>query len=444
MPTTALDETVTHLRRLIQIDTRNPPGNEMPLARYLDATLAAAGIETHLFEPVANRGALVGRIRGNGAQPPVLIAAHMDVVDVEREKWIHDPLGGEIDDGYLYGRGAIDDKGMLATNLVAMLRIKREIVDAGLPLARDVVFVATSDEEMGGPIGLEWLLEKHRELIDAEFALNEGGRIRIVDGRPLYAAVQTTEKVSHIVELHARGVGGHASIPLPDNPVARMARAVACVATHQEPVRLLPTTRQFFSQLAAIWPDREAAAAMADVTSTDEATVERACSALCHVPTFNAVLRTGISPTVLRAGTLHNVIPSEASATLSVRTLPGDSIGDVLDRLRTSIGDASIDIVLASTDRGAPVSDHESLMFSTIRDAIRALDPAIVTVPYMSTGATESALLREAGIQTYGLLPFPVDEGDESRMHGHDERVPIASLDFGQQLVFDVLRRIAG
>jgi acetylornithine deacetylase/succinyl-diaminopimelate desuccinylase-like protein len=438
-----LDETAAHLRRLIQIDTRNPPGNELPLARYLHQTLAAAGIETHLFEPVSNRAALVARLRGNGKHEPVLIAAHMDVVDVEREKWIHDPLGGEIDDGYLYGRGAIDDKGMLAVNLVTMLRLKREILDAGRELTRDVLFVATSDEEMGGPIGLEWLLEKKRHLVRAEFALNEGGRIRIVDGKPLYAAIQTTEKVSHVVELRARGPGGHASVPLPGNPVARIARAVACVADHQEPIRLLPTTRQFFSKLSSIWPEADVAAAMADIASGEDSVVERGCTALCGIPMFNAVLRTGISPTIIAGGMRHNVIPTEAMATLSVRTLPGDDINQVVERLRTAVNDEDIDIAIISTGSDAPVSDHTSPMFAAMDEAIRSLDQSIVTVPYMSTGATESALLRQAGVQTYGLLPFPLDADDESRMHGHDERVPLASLGFGARVVFNALQNIA-
>lgn len=442
-PNALLDETAGHLRRLIQIDTRNPPGNEMPLARYLDQTLSAAGIETHLYEPVANRAALVARIKGTGRKLPVLIAAHMDVVDVERDKWRHDPLGGEIDGGYLYGRGAIDDKGMLAVNLVTMLRIKREIVDAGGQLERDVVFIATSDEETGGDIGLAWLIQHHAHLVAAEFALNEGGRIRMIEGRPLYAAVQTTEKVSHVVEITARGPGGHASVPLPGNAVARVARAVACIAEHKEPIRLLPTTRQFFSRLASIWPEEHIAAAMADIGSADQSIVERGCSALCSIPMYDAVLRTGISPTIIAGGSRHNVIPTEATAVFSIRTLPNDPIDGVIERLRAAVDDPSIEFNLLSTSFDAPVSDHESPMFAAIRDAIAAEEPSIVTVPYMSTGATESSLLRSAGVQTYGLLPFPLDADDESRMHGHDERVPLASLGFGTRVVFNAIRNIA-
>lgn len=438
-----LDETVAHLRRLIQFDTSNPPGNELAAANYLRTTLEKAGIETRLVEPVAGRGALIARIRGNGAAQPILVAAHLDVVGVERERWSVDPFAGETRDGYVYGRGAIDDKGMLAVNLMAMLRLKRELVDRGTALDRDVIFAATPDEETGGQYGLGWLIEHHPELIRAEFALNEGGRIRVVNGRPLYAAVQTTEKTANVVAVTARGPAGHASIPLEGNAVARLARAVAAIVAHESPIRLLPTVREFFARLAVVWPDEEVADAMADVASEDATAIARGCHALSRLPVYNAVLRTGLSPTIMRAGERANVIPTEGVATFSVRTLPGDSIDDLIERLRAIVDDPFVDIALRSRGTDAPASDHQSIMFSAIRDAVTALDPEIVTVPYMSTGATESAHLRAWGVQTFGLLPFPLAPADEARMHGHDERVPVSALGFGVDLVFDIVRRMA-
>src|SRR3712207_1267422 len=180
--------------------------------------------------------------------------AHMDVVGVEAAQWSVEPFGGVVRDGYLYGRGAIDDKGMVAANLVAMLLLKRHVVDAGGTLSRDVVFVANADEEASGRLGMAWLLEHHPELARAEFALNEGGRTRVVGGRALYLAVQNTEKVPHVVTVTARGPGGHASVPLPGNAIGRLGRALDRIAAHREPVQLNATTRRFFAELARVWP----------------------------------------------------------------------------------------------------------------------------------------------------------------------------------------------
>ena len=439
-----LDETVAHLSRMIQIDTTNPPGNELLLARYIASVLETAGIETRLFEPAASRAALVARLRGNGTARSLLLLAHMDVVAAEPEEWSTDPFGGEIRDGFLYGRGAIDDKGMLAANLMVMLLLARVLARGTTALTRDVVFVATSDEEAGGEWGIEWLAKHHPELLDAEFALNEGGRIRVVEGVPLYAAVQTAEKVSNIVSVSARGSGGHAAIPLADNPVALLARAISRIAAHREPVRLIPTTREFFKELSRVWPHADEARAMRELVTSGPFRAARAAERLSRIPVFNAVLRTGISPTVIAGGHVRNVIPTTATATLSVRTLPGDSIDDLVQRLRDVVGDTRVEIEVASRGTNAPASDFHSPMFAALRASVAELDPSIATVPYLSTGATDSAHLRAMGIQAYGVLPFPLEQSDENRMHGADERVPLESLLFGTRLLFSTVARICG
>ena len=438
------DEVVGHLRRLIQIDTINPPGNEMVLARYLDQTLRAAGIETHLFEPVADRAAIVGRVRAaRPTSPPILLLAHMDVVGVAREAWTTDPFGGDVIDGYVYGRGAIDDKGMLTVNMMTLLLLRRLLESGRHQLTRDVVFVATSDEEAGGTIGTEWLIANHPELMRAEFALNEGGRIRVVDGRPLYAAIQCAEKVSNVVAVTATGPGGHASVPLPGNPVARLARAVSLISDHREPVVLLPTTRGFLAGLAEVWPQPDERAAMAELASDDAARQERGARTLSATPLFDAILRTGISPTMLDAGVRHNVIPTEARAILSVRTLPGESIDAVVDRLRDVVSDPAVHLEVTHRGHDAPPSDASSSAFAALRDSLHEIDPSIAAVPYLSTGATESAFLRRWGVPTYGILPFPLTMDDETRMHGHDERVPVDALGFALRLISGFVARLA-
>src|SRR5918993_1334661 len=429
-------ETVAHLQRMIRINTVNPPGNELGVAQYLDSTLKSAGIETHLFEPAPGRAAFVARLRGDGSRRPVIIMGHMDVVGVERAKWTVDPFAAEIKDGYVYGRGAIDDKGMLAANLQTMLLLKKHVLDAGGKLSRDVVFVANSDEEAGGDYGMGWLIANHRELIDAEFVLNEGGRTRIVRGKPLYVAVQNTEKVPHTVTVTARGPGGHASVPLKANAITRLGRALAAIGAHQEPTQVNPTTREFFGQLATVWPDANERRAMADVASRDSARVMRGARVLGRTPVFDAVLRTGISATILAGGIRSNVIPTDATATLNIRTLPGQSIDGVVRRLERVVNDSLVEFKIATRGTDAPASDFNSPMFAAIRDAASALDPSLTTVPYLSTGATDSARLRAWGMQAFGLLPFPMNQDDEERMHGNDERVPLASLEFGTKLVY--------
>lgn len=439
----ALWECIAHLQALIRMDTINPPGREIGVARYLDDVLRGAGIETTLMEPAPGRAALVARVRGNGRKRPVLMMAHMDVVGVERDQWKTNPFGGEILDGYLYGRGAIDDKGMLAVNLQAMLLIQHHLVRAGRTIDRDVIFLATSDEEAGGEFGIDWVIANHPAILEAEFALNEGGRVREVDGRPLYAAVQCGEKIPHNLRLVATGTPGHAAIPLRDNAVVRLGRAVAIAGTHREPLDVGPITRRFFAGLSSLWPDEALRAAFADVSSGSPRRQEAGARVLESQPVFNAVLRNGISPTMLHAGVRANVIPGEASATLNVRLLPGQSIEELVGRLRAAIGDDQVRIVVESRGDEAPPSPDDSEMFVAIRDAVSALAPGVPALPFLSTGATDSAPLRKAGVRAYGLLPFPLTEEDEGRMHGHDERVSVSSLQFAVRLTWQVMTRIA-
>jgi acetylornithine deacetylase/succinyl-diaminopimelate desuccinylase-like protein len=439
----ASKETLANLQAMIRMNTVNPPGNELEVAQFLEGQLKAAGIETHLFQPAPGRGALVARIRGDGSKQPVLIMGHMDVVGVERDHWSVDPFAAEVKDGYLYGRGAIDDKGMLAANLETMLLLKRNVIDRGGTLSRDVIFVANSDEEQSGEWGMGWLIKHHPELIKAEIALNEGGRTRIVGGRRLYVAVQNTEKVPHTVTLTARGPGGHASIPLAGNAILRLGRALAKIGDYKEPVQVNPTTRQFFSELSRVWPVAAERKAMADVASTDTRRVQRGARMLERIPVFDAVLRNGISATILQGGIRTNVIPTEATAKLNVRTLPGQSIDGVVRRLKSVVNDSLVDITVTDRGEDSPASDFHSPMFTAIRESVAALDPSMTVVPYLSTGATDSARLRKWGMQAFGLLPFPMNQDDEDRMHGNDERVPLASLDFGTRMIYGAVSRVA-
>jgi len=245
------------------------------------------------------------------------------------------------------------------------------------------------------------------------------------------------------VTVTARGPAGHAAIPLEGNAIFHLGRALSRLADYREPVTLTETTRRFFGLLSRMWPAEEEAQAMADLVSNDSAKSDRGAAILSKTPVFNAVMRNGISATRLTGGVAGNVIPAEASVVLNVRTIPGNSIEDVMERLRACVPDESISFSVAAHSDEAPASDPDSAMFNAIAESARELDPEMTVVPYLSTGGTDSAHLRRIGIDCYGILPFPMKQPDEERMHGHDERVPVASLHFGTRLIFESIRRVA-
>jgi acetylornithine deacetylase/succinyl-diaminopimelate desuccinylase-like protein len=434
-------DVVKDLQAVIRLESVNPPGNELVVARYVHDLLHRHGVESHLYEPAPGRGIVIARVRGTGEQPPLLLMAHMDVVGVEREKWITPPFGGEVLDGYVYGRGAIDDKGMLMTNLHAVLWLQKH-VSSGYQPTRDVVFLATSDEEAGGDHGIDWVMEHHRDQITAGVALNEGGRVRVIDGVPAYAAVQCAEKVPYNVFITARGSGGHAAVPHDGNAIVRLARALARISAHREPLALFDVTRGFFGELASVWPSADVQGAMADLASGDPVREARGAEGLRHIPSLDAVLRTGISPTLVSGGTRSNVIPTEAEATLNIRIMPGGSLDELLGRLRALVDDPVVEFRLKSSGLDAPASSPDSPEYRAIVASLQAVHPGLAVAPYLSTGATDSATLRHAGIPCYGLLPFPLTQEDEDRMHGHDERVRIDALSFGLAVTCGIVSRL--
>ncbi|MCL4424254.1 MAG: M20/M25/M40 family metallo-hydrolase, partial [Firmicutes bacterium] len=241
----ALQEATGHLSRLIQFDTTNPAGNELPAAHYLAEVLRSEGLEPVVVEPAPGRGSVIARLKGTGEKPPLLLLSHLDVVPAVREGWRRDPFGGEVADGEIWGRGALDCKGLTAAWLELVLLLKR----TGHPLQRDVIFAATADEEMGGTWGVKWLSENRFDLIQAEYALNEGGGSAFRIGQQTYYTYQTAEKAICWVRLRARGTGGHASIPLPDNALVYLAKAISALGTRRLPVHVTPTTPDFINAL---------------------------------------------------------------------------------------------------------------------------------------------------------------------------------------------------
>jgi acetylornithine deacetylase/succinyl-diaminopimelate desuccinylase-like protein len=437
--------TLTHLQNLIRINTENPPGNELATALYFDSVFKTVpGVETHVLQVAEGRANFVARIRAaRPTKKPVLVMGHMDVVGADTSKWETDPFVPTIRDGYLYGRGAIDDKGMLAATLVAMTDLARQRES----LSRDVIFLGTAGEEGGPPVGVGTVLEQHRALIgDAEFALNEGGRIRVDEGRVETVNVQTTEKIYYEVVATATGRGGHGSVPLPDNPLAALARAVARVHAWKPPVRLNETTSLYFGRLATIEDDPEVRRAMVEISNPDAkpAAVDSAADVLSRDPLYNAILRTGAALTILNGGFRGNVIPSEGKATFNVRTLPGEDITAIVAEMNRVGGEPSVVFTLdGQPEEAPPPSPVGTALFQAMEEAARAMAPDAVVIPFMSTGATDGSRLRAVGIPTYGILPFPLSDEDEGRMHGDNERVPVEALAWGTEYVYRVLSGVA-
>lgn len=438
----ALDtETLKHFTAIVRMDTSDPPGNERPVADYLVQVLKAEGIETQVFALEPHRPNVVARIKGNGKKRPLLIMAHTDTVNVDPKKWKHPPFSAHREGGHIYGRGTVDDKDNVAAGLMTMLLLKRSQV----ALDRDVIFLAEAGEEGAVQVGIEFMVRQHFAAIDAEFCLAEGGSIIRSGGQAQYGSVQTTEKIPNRLRLVARGVAGHGSVPLRTNAVVRLARAVANVADWQTPMRLNETTRAFFERLAALSPPEEAARYRAILKGDESGSAQEYLAD--KQPRYYSTLRTSISPTIMNAGYRVNVIPSEAEATLDVRALPDEDMEKFIAQLRQVINDPSVEIERAAghSRPGAPPSSLATEAFEVLERAIKR-HYGVVTLPTMSTGATDMAFLRSAGIQCFGIGPM-IDMEDGAKgfgAHSDQERILEDALYKFVRFKWDVVVQLAG
>lgn len=436
------DEVITHLRNILRIDTRNPPGNETRAAEYLRGVLAQEGIAGEIVGPSADRGSLVARLRGDGSAPPLLLMSHTDVVAVEPEKWTHGPFEADIEDGFIYGRGALDMKNMVTMELMTMLLLKR----AGVPLKRDVIYMAAADEEVGGRQGAGWVAQHHPELIQAEYALNEGGGSGFeINGRRYYL-VQTAEKGAARFRLRAKGKPGHGSVPHEDNAILKLAEALVRLRNGQPPIHFTASLRGFITGIASAQPP-EIAQLIMNVLA-DEATADAAIAALPLDELLKeellAMTRNTIAPTMLKAGSQINVIPSEAEASLDGRILPGWTPEMYLGELRAIFGE-DIDIEFINPSE-ALEADPASPLFEAIKDVVRAYDPEATVVPTLITGGTDAKHVADLGIKVYGFAPELYISGlhDWDRVHGHDERINISAMQWGTRVLYDLVARFAG
>jgi acetylornithine deacetylase/succinyl-diaminopimelate desuccinylase-like protein len=433
-------DSVDILQKLVRIDTTNPPGNESDAAEFLKTVLDRERIASEIITLEPRRGNLVARLKGSGKRKPLLLMGHTDVVGVEREKWTVDPFAGVIKDGFLYGRGAIDDKGMTVACLQVLVLLKR----SGMALDRDVIFLAEAGEESSTRVGVNYLVQHHWEKIACEFALNEGGGFREENGRVKFLAVASTEKVPRTLILRAKGTSGHGSRPRLDNAIVHLAAAVAKVGAWQPPARLNETTRTYFSRLAEISSPEQAAMFrnIEDPVLGPKIQEKLRATDISR----NSMLRTSISPTIIKGGFRGNVIPGDAEATLDVRALPDEDMEAFMSTLRSIIDDPNVEVIPQWGEDARPVTPPSRLdteMFQTLERAQKKLFPGAITLPTMLTGATDSAQLRAKGVQCYGLGTIATEE-DANRIHGNDERISLAGLRQYLEFLYAVVVDVAG
>ena len=419
------EEALQHLVELVKINTSNPPGDESLAANYLQTVLASEGIESELYSLDPDRANLVARIKGNGSKRPILIMGHTDVVGVQAERWTEAPFSGLRKDGWVYGRGTLDDKDNATAGLMMMILLKRYAVE----LDRDIIFLAESGEEGTPDVGINFMVDKHWDVIAAEYCLAEGGSGILEDRGVSVVGVQTTEKMPRRVTLIARGTAGHGSVPRTDNAVATLARAVARADAWQTEMRLNETTKAYFERLATISSPDDA------FRYENVANPEETEAIQQHFketfPYHYSVLRTSVVPTVMNAGFRKNVIPSEATAILDIRMLPDEDVDAFYTQLAEVMAEPNVEIVPENIYRpAAPPSGIDNAMFASLEHAANSMYPDAIVVPTMSTGATDMSQVRAKGVPAYGIGPIrSVEELNSGNgAHSDNERVSEEAL----------------
>jgi acetylornithine deacetylase/succinyl-diaminopimelate desuccinylase-like protein len=435
-PNTVGQRTHQYLIDLIRLNTTNPPGNETKVANYLKKVADAEGIPCELLGGNPARLNFIARL-GGAAGRPLLLMAHSDVVPAERAQWTVDPFAATIREGYLYGRGAQDDKSLLASELAVLVELKRR----GLTLRRPVILLSEADEEADSS-GIQWLIKNAYPKIDAEFAINEGGfAFDIASGQRVFQ-IQTAEKIPSRVTLTAHGTAGHGSLPRPDNPVVHLARAITRVADADQPVRLNTTTRRYFREMAKL-PDYHWLGPFLPKLDNSGTAIAAANEIRGRDPELDAQLRSTMSPTMLTAGMKINVIPNVAEAQVDIRRLPDETREEIVARVRRIVNDPAVEVTLAP-GQTMPATEPSSLttqLYQAMEKVFRQPPGRAVVIPYMSRGATDGSFLREKGMAVYGAPVF-IRFNNESRAHGNDERLRLQDLESGANLLLQIVQSV--
>jgi len=425
-------------KEFVEIKSGYSTGATTPVAEAAARRLKAAGFpDADVFVGGASptKANLVVRYRGTGALRPILLLAHTDVVEAKREDWTMDPFTLNERDGYFYGRGTGDDKAQAAVWIANLIRYKRE----GLRPARDIIVALTADEEGGGPYnGVQWLLKNRRDLIDAEYCLNEGGWGESAGGKRISNDVQISEKYVVNYRLEVRNKGGHSSLPVPDNAIYHLAGALDRLAKFSFPLKTNTVTQAYFAAMSSIEEDaiRDD---LAKVANGDKAAMERVARA---TTANNATLRTTCIATQLEGGHAKNALPQLAAATVNCRVLPEDTVADVTATLKRVIADDQVSVAVDGQVESGPPSPMRDDVMGAIRTVTQAMWPGVRAVPMMVMGATDGLYLRAAGIPSYGVQGFFYDR-DDIRFHGQDERIKVQSFYEGQAFLYELVKRLA-
>lgn len=432
----AENEALGYLKAYLKIDTTNPPGNEAKGAEFLAKILRDNGIESQLLECGSGRACVYARLKGNGKKKAVVLLNHIDVVPAKAEDWKHHPFSGEEFDGEIWGRGTLDMKGFGIAELEAMLMLKR----SGVVLDRDLIFLGTPDEEVGGKFGAEWFVKNHAALVkDAEFLLNEGAYIDVSEeGKVRYWGVAVSEKSVLWLNLSAKGDAGHASMPMPNSSVNQLVRSLNQIINNPPPPAILPAVREYFKRISPTL-DEPLRSAYADIDAAIKK--PQLYQEILKDKMKSSMLRNTVSPTVLKAGYKTNVIPAEASAELDCRLLPGVTKDDFIGKIKESMKDSSIDISVLDwvhTD----ASPYDTDCFKAISTVADKEMPGVPVVPMVMPWFTDSHWFRDIGIISYGFEPFKIDPQHLATMHGKDERVPIPVFKEGVRRLYNVLEQL--
>jgi acetylornithine deacetylase/succinyl-diaminopimelate desuccinylase-like protein len=440
------DEVTRFLSDLIRINTTNPPGNETAAARYLTENLSREGFECQLFESEPERGSVITRLKGTGEKPSLLLLSHLDVVGADAEQWSVPPFAGEVKDGFVWGRGALDMKGMTAIEVMVLKLLKRN----GVELKGDVVLAATADEEQGGLLGADYLLRNYPEKIFAPYVLNEGGGLAFPTRSGNVFAVQTTEKGILWFKVKAMGIPGHGSMPnVADNAIMRMNKVIEKLGNHRSRIALIPTVKRFLKEIA-----RKDAALQEPLTHllvnpelADDVLDELVKTSPQLAEEIRPRLRMTITPTIIYGGVKENVIPCECETVFDCRILPGQEPSQIIGLIKGLLGEVDGEkLVFEGLQVQEPSeSSAETPLYNAISRVLREFEPNCGVTPMLTTGGTDSRFFRKKGSICYGFQPMHPEEATSGKVvkreHGIDERISIENLVFGISVLYETVKK---